>query len=149
MFLVNFISKTLFLAGTTDPHGGEHFGQTWEDFDTVVDVCQMGLNVVAPVLVEVAPQLRVDLAPEQHQLLTGLRLLQLDVDEDPGEYEDDPVSQEPVLRFTGGKGPVDVELLQLRYWHAGDHCREGDSCRHHNKTLLGLCYINLPATSLL
>ena len=75
MFLVNFISKTLFLAGTTDPHGGEHFGQTWEDFDTVVDVCQMGLNVVSPVLVEVAPQLRVDLAPEQHQLLTGLRLL--------------------------------------------------------------------------
>ena len=75
-----------------------------------------------PVLVEVASQLGVDLAPEPHQLLAGLRVLQLDVDEDPGEYEDDPVSQETVRRFTGGESPVDIELLQLRYWHAGDHC---------------------------
>ena len=71
----------------------------------------MGLDVVASVLLEVGPQLGLDLAAEHHQLLTGLSILKLDVDEDPGQDEDDPVSQEAVRRFTGGEGPVDVQLF--------------------------------------
>ena len=71
----------------------------------------MGLGVIPSVLVEVRPQLGVDVAAKYHQLLTGLCILQLDVDEDPGQDEDDPVGQETVLRFTGGEGPVDVELI--------------------------------------
>ena len=110
---MNFILKTLFSfsAGTTEPHRGENLGQSWQDFDTVVDIGQVGLDVIPPVLEEVGPQLGVDVTAEHHQLLTGLCFLQLDVDEDPGQDEDDPVGQETVRRFTGGEGPVDVQLI--------------------------------------
>ena len=122
-YLLNFGPKTLLSvsAGTTEPHRGEHLGKSGEDFDTVVDVGQVGLDGVGPVLGQVGPQLGLDVTSEHHQLLAGLALLQLDADEDPGEDEDDPVCQEAVLRFTGGEGPVDVQLLQFRSWHAGDH----------------------------
>ena len=75
----------------------------------------------------VRPQHGLNLVAESDEVLTGFEEIVLNVDEDPGKNEDDPIRQETVYRFTGGKGSVDVQLLQFRNGHTGDHSGQGNS----------------------